>query len=319
MVEPSITPCREHRQDQGTRPPRVGVVVLNWRRPREILTCLASIEAQDHPSCEIVVVDNGSANGSLADIRREFPAAVAIENGRNLGFAAGNNRGIEYLMKQGVDYVLLLNDDATCERTLLSQLIAQAEAEPDIGVLGPTIFYADHPGTIVWSAGGAVDRLGRARHLGANEGANGTPPSAREVDYVTGCAFLIRREVIETVGMLDERFFAYWEEAEWCARVRAAGYRVIHLPSARVWHGIKQEDRETSPFYQYLMTRNRLLYLECAVGRWMVVLAGLDILRTSLSWSVRPRHRAMRPYAGALLRAVRDYAFRRFGSPPLLA
>jgi GT2 family glycosyltransferase len=298
----------------------VGVVVLNWRRPREILACLASIEAQDYPSYEIVVVDNGSANGSVAEIRREFPAVWVIENGCNLGFAAGSNRGINFLVQRGVDYVLLLNDDAICDSALLRELIARSEAEPDIGVLGPTIFYADDPGTVIWSAGGVVDRLGHARHLQENDVGDGPLPPARDVDYVTGCALLIRRGVIEKVGMLDERFFAYWEEVEWCARARAADFRVVHLPAARVWHGIQQQERETSQFYQYLMTRNRLLYLECTGGRRAaIVLAGFEILRTALSWRVRPRHRAMRPYSGTLLRAIWDFGLRRFGAPPLPA
>lgn len=320
MAEPSIVLARGPSRDRGTRSPRVGIVVLNWRRPREILACLASIEAQDYPSYEIVVVDNGSANGSVTEIRRTVPGVRVIENGRNLGFAAGCNVGIADLMRRAVDYVLLLNDDATCEPTLVSRLIEQAEAAPEIGVLGPTIFYAAPPGTIIWSAGGMVDRLGRPRHLRADEPADGSLPQAQDVDYVTGCALLIRRDVVETVGLLDERFFAYWEEAEWCARARAAGFRVVHVPAARVWHGLRQQDRETSRPYQYLMTRNRLLYLECTGARQAeIIQAELEILRTALSWSVKPRHRAMRPYAGTLLRAVRDFALRRFGPPPLPA
>lgn len=320
MVEPVTTAERQPPQERGVRTPHVGVVVLNWRRPREILACLESVQAQDYPSYEIVVVDNGSANGSVAEIRHQFPAVQVIENGRNLGFAAGSNRGIGYLLQRDADFVLLLNDDAICAPDLLRLLIDRSQAEPEIGVLGPTIFYADPPGTTIWSAGGAVDKLGHARHLDADELAGGPPPSARDVDYVTGCALLIRREVIEKIGGLDERFFAYWEEVEWCARARAAGYRVVHLPAGRVWHGIQQEQRETSRFYQYLMTRNRLLYLECSRGLGLVtMLAALDILRTALSWSIKPRHRAMRPYAGTLLRAVWDFVFRRFGAPPLAA
>jgi GT2 family glycosyltransferase len=320
MVEPSTARGCGRRRTPRVRPPHVGVVVLNWRRPREILTCLASVGAQDYPSFEIVVVDNGSANGSVSSIRRQCPAAWVIENGRNLGFAAGSNRGIDFLVRRGVDYVLLLNDDATCDKELLSRLIAHAEAEPDIGILGPTIFYADAPGNVIWSAGGIVDRLGRSRHLRVGESVDGPAPPARDVDYVTGCAILIRRDVIEKVGMLDERFFAYWEEVEWCARARAAGFRVVQLPDARVWHGMQQVERETSRVYQYLMTRNRLLFVECVEGRRpAVVLAGLEILRTALAWSVKPRHRAMRPYVGVLLRALRDYTLRRFGPPPLAA
>ena len=320
MVDPSTALGRARSEDRGVRAPRVGVVVLNWRRPREILACLASISEQDYPSYEIVVVDNGSANGSVEVIQRQFPAIGVIENGRNLGFAAGSNVGIDYLVRRGADYVLLLNDDALCDPDVLHRMVELAEAEPDIGMLGPTIFYADVPGNIIWSAGGSIDRLGRARHLQENEISDGPLPPPQDVDYVTGCALLIRSGVIATVGLLDERFFAYWEEVEWCARVRAAGYRVVHLPAARVWHGIRQVDRETSEFYQYLMTRNRLLYLECAGDRWTAVaLAGLDILRTSLSWRLKPRHRAMRPYSLTLLRAVWDYTFRRFGPPPFPA
>jgi GT2 family glycosyltransferase len=320
MGAPSIAARRTRPLDAEVRVPRVGVVVLNWRRPREILACLASVEAQDYPAFEIVVVDNGSANGSIGEIRRRFPAVSVIENGHNLGFAAGSNRGVDHLVRSGIDYVLLLNDDATCAPDLLHRLVELAEAEPDIGVLGPTIYYADSPGTTIWSAGGLVDQLGHARHLGVNERGDGPPPPAREVDYVTGCALLIRRDAVEKIGLLDERFFAYWEEVEWCTRARAAGFRVVHLPTARVWHGLKQEDRETSRAYQYLMTRNRLLYLECAgAGRATIMRAGLEILRTALSWTVRPRHRAMRPYVGSLLHAVCDFVLRRFGPPPLPA
>lgn len=319
MVERNTALAQERSQDRGVRAPHVGVVVLNWRRPREILACLTSISAQAYPSYEIVVVDNGSANGSAQEIRRQFPAIEVIENGQNLGFAAGSNVGIRHLVRRGADYLLLLNDDALCDPDVLHRMVALAEAEPDIGVLGPTIFYADEPGTTIWSAGGRVDRLGRARHLRENETHVGPLPPPHNVDYVTGCALLIRRDVIERVGGLDERFFAYWEEVEWCARVRAAGFRVVHLPAARVWHGIRAQERDTSRFYQYLMTRNRLLYLECAAGRRAVVLAGLDVLRTAVSWRVKPRHRALRPYSGTLLRAVRDFAFRRFGPPPFPA
>jgi GT2 family glycosyltransferase len=320
MGVPSIASRRARPLNPGVRVPRVGVVVLNWRRPHKIMACLASVEAQDYPSFEIVVVDNGSANGSVVEVRRQFPAVSVIENGRNLGFAAGSNRGIDYLMRSGVDYILLLNDDATCGPDLFRRLVALAESEPDIGVLGPTIYYADAPGTIIWSAGGAVDRLGRSRHLRVNEQGDGPLVPVQDVDYVTGCALLVRRDVVEKVGVLDERFFAYWEEVEWCARARAAGFRVVYLPTAHVWHGLQQEDRETSRSYQYLMTRNRLLYLECVgASRATIALAGFEIMRTVLSWSVKPRHRAMRPYAGTLLRAVRDFALRRFGPPPLPA
>ncbi|MES4792642.1 MAG: glycosyltransferase family 2 protein, partial [Chloroflexota bacterium] len=128
---------------------------------------------------------------------------------------------------------------------------------------------------------------------------------------------LVKRSVIERIGVLDERFFAYFEETEWCARARRANFRVVYVPQARLWHKIHPTARASSRSYLYLMARNRLLYLHCSgasAGR--IFLASLDLLRTACSWLLRPQHRGMRPCASALLRGVGHFMIGQFGPPP---
>ncbi len=297
--------------------PHVGIIILNWRRPVETVACLESLQRMDYPSLEVVVVDNASRNGSTERIRRRFPHVALIQNETNLGFAAGNNVGIDHLLRGGADYVMLLNDDTEVSPELVRTLVDAGESRAEVGILGPKICYFDRP-DVIWSAGGTVDRYGEPRHRCVDQVADAAPESVQEVDYVTGCCMLVKRSVIERVGRLDGRFFAYFEEAEWCARARRAGYRVVYVPRALVWHKIESSARTTSRLYFYLMTRNRLLYLQCTgASRGEMLQAVMDLLRTTVSWSIRPRHREMRAHRGAVLRGVLDFAVGRFGAPPV--
>jgi GT2 family glycosyltransferase len=264
----------------------------------------------------VVVVDNGSHDDSVAKIRSAFPTIDLIENGTNHGFARGNNIGVERLMSLGCDYVMLLNDDAEVAPDTISRLIEVAETDPSIGMVGPTICYFDQP-RVIWSAGGAVTPHGEPCHLDVDQEIDppGRPP--RDVDYVTGCAILARRELVERIGALDERFFIYFEETEWCARARTAGYRVVHVPDAVMWHKITPTARIQSHRYLYLMTRNRLLYLRLVgAGTFATARATVDLLRTAASWLVRPHDPPMRPYSMTLLRGIGAFMAGNFGAPP---
>jgi GT2 family glycosyltransferase len=300
----------------NTAGPYVGIVILNWKRPVQILECLSSLREQTFAAVQVVVVDNASDNGSVAAIRDAFPEVTVIENERNLGFAGGSNIGICHLLNRGVDYVLLLNDDTEVAEDMLSRLVSAAEADPRTAILGPSIFYFE-PSDLLWSGGGSIDRYGAARHLRVDERAAdlATVP-VTEVDYVSGCGMLVKRSVLEAVGALDERFFAYFEETELCARARRAGFRIVYVPQARMWHKIGRTERGQSRPYLYLMARNRLLYVRCSASPGAVLVAALDLLRTAASWSLRPRHRHMRPYASALTRGVLDFFIGQFGAPP---
>ena len=166
-------------------------------------------------------LDNGSTDGSVPAIRDGFPMVTVLENGENLGYTGGNNVGLRYALAQGADYVLLLNNDTVLAPDFLRLLVEAAESDANVGIAGPTIYYYDRP-ALIWSAGGAIDeRRGQTRMIGLDapdEGQFGTLP--REVDFVTGCALLVKRPTMERVGLLDERFFTYYEEGEWCVRAR---------------------------------------------------------------------------------------------------
>jgi hypothetical protein len=178
------------------------------------------------------------------------------------------------------------------------------------------IYYHDFP-EVVWSAGCSIDwRRGNTAHTGIGErdgGQFGIEP--REVEFVTGCALLARRKVLEQVGLLDERFFAYYEEAEWCLRTARAGYKILHVPQSKVWHKISPSAREASPLVQYYMIRNRLLFLrEARAGlrAWVHTLCA-EYLPTLVSWSIKPKWRKKRPQRDAMVKAIHDYFFNKFG------
>jgi GT2 family glycosyltransferase len=263
-----------------------------------------------------LVVDNGSSDGTPQAVQAQFPAVTVIETGANLGFAAGNNVGLRYALDHGYAYALVLNNDTEITPDCLTTLIEAAEADPAIGVAGPTIYYHDRP-DLIWSAGGLIDwRRGCSSMRGLNQADRGQYSCAGDVDFVSGCALLCKRSVLERVGLLDERFFMYYEETEWCVRIARAGFRIVHVPTARVTHKIPLDARADQPYVIYYMTRNRLLFLHttgAARTAWFHALV-LQDLRTCLSLSLRPKWRAQRYRRTAMLRAWSDFWRNRFGA-----
>jgi len=221
--------------------PKVAVVVLTWNGRELTMECLRSLLASTYPRLEVILVDNGSTDGTVEAVARQFPGQVKIiANGRNLGFSVGNNIGIAFALKGGADYVLLLNNDTLVDPGLVEALARTLSSEAEIGVVGPKIYYAS-PDNLIWSAGGEVSLWrGLARHLGIRQEDRGQYDRRRDVDYVTGCALMVKREVIEKVGMLDPSFPAYFEDTDLCMRARRAGYRVVYEPSGKLWHKISQ-------------------------------------------------------------------------------
>ena len=171
---------------------------------------------------------------------------------------------------------------------------------------------------MIWSAGGSIDwRAGQTRMIGIGDydtGQFGTEP--RDVDFLTGCALLIRKTVLQQVGLLDDRFFAYYEDAEWCWRARRAGFRVVHVPQSRIWHKISPQVREASPQVHYYMTRNRLLFLGVTGAgprAWIHTLLD-EYLRTLLSWGLLPKWRGKRRQLRGMCLAIGDAARRHWGA-----
>ena len=299
--------------------PAITGIILNWNGAQDTLACLESLTDVSYPHFAILVVDNGSTDDSVKVIQTAFPDIELVETGENLGFAGGNNVGLRHALAMNTDYALLLNNDTVVDPDFIEQLVTVVQENDRIGVVGPTIYYHSHPNTI-WSAGGAIDwRRGWTWMVGLDEkdkGQFGTTP--RPVDFVTGCALMISRRALESAGLLDERFFMYYEETEWCVRVARAGFEIRHVPTARIWHKIAPQAQAVSPFVHYYMTRNRLLFLKATNAGLMPRLYTLiEYSRTLLSWSLRPRWRVMRGLRRVMLQAINDYRRRRFGRAEL--
>jgi GT2 family glycosyltransferase len=235
--------------------------------------------------------------------------------GRNLGFVEGNNVGINIALISHTDYVLLLNNDTLVAPDFLDRLVQTAEADQTIGAVGPTLYYASLP-QMIYSAGGEIDWSRGVTHMMCfneiDHGQLGSSP--RDVDFISGCALLVRKSVIDQVGMLDPRFFAYYEEAEWCVRINRAGYRLVHDPTSHVQHKISNEARTASPIVHYYMTRNRLLFMKLTgvgIKPWFYTLF-LDYSRTLISWSVKPSFQNKQPVRNAMIKAIYDYGVGHF-------
>jgi GT2 family glycosyltransferase len=294
---------------------RVAIIVLNWNGRDDTLDCLASLDCLDYPAYEVVVVDNGSSDDSVAAIRAAYPQVTLVETGDNLGYVGGNNVGLEHARAIGAGYALLLNNDTTVAPNFLSLLVAAAEENLAAGIVGPMIYYFDQP-NVIWSAGGGVDwGQGDTWMIGLNEEDRGQfGKSPRPVDFVTGCALLVKMSLVEQVGLLDPRFFAYYEESEWCVRAAHSGFKILHVPQAKIWHKISPNAREASPQVHYYMTRNRLLFLKLTgAGLPMQLRTLLLYGRTLLSWTLKPKWRHKAAQRRAMVQAMADYVRGRFG------
>jgi GT2 family glycosyltransferase len=215
------------------------VIVLTWNGRDLTLECLESLRSVRAAGVEVVVVDNASSDGTASAVReRHGDGVTLIENGANLGFSAGNNVGIAYALRRGARFLLLLNNDTAVDPDFIDELLRPLERDSRVGITGPKIYYYT-PRNRIWFAGGEVRMArGLARHVGIRETDRGQYDTPREVDYVTGCALMARREVYEEIGLLDPSYAAYFEDTDLCMRARRAGYGLLYVPTAKVWHKI---------------------------------------------------------------------------------
>ncbi len=292
------------------RLPRVGALVVNWNRKQDTLECIDSLLGSTYPALVVYVVDNGSTDGSADAIAERYPAVRLIRSPENLGFAQGNNLGLASVMADGIDLVFLVNNDVIVSHDAVEWLVAGAHGHPDAGVLSPRVMLYSKP-DIIWSTGGMLDDetgVATQRHYGERN--VGQAEAASEIDYAVGCAMLVRTEAIRKAGLMDSRYFMYYEEAEWCRRIRQAGYKIMYSPPSEVWHKVElgDESRNDSPYY---FSRNRLLFLE-SVGtprKRIARIAVMDLLRSAAAHAARGRLRRSR----LMLLGLLDFYFGRFG------
>lgn len=219
----------------------LAVIVLSWngvQLTRETLDSLARCGVPEDWRAQVIVVDNASTDGSPQAIAAEYPWTQLIALPDNRRFAGGNNIGVAHALAAGADAVMLLNNDVQADPALYERLLLALQQDPGAGAAAPLIFHAA-PSDLIWYAGGTCEpAAAHTAHRGIRTRDRGQYRAVESTDYLTGCCLLATRAAWEKVGMLDERYFIYAEDADWCLRARAAGYRLLFVPTARLWHQV---------------------------------------------------------------------------------
>lgn len=260
--------------------PAVSVILVNWNGKADTLECLASLQCDTYPNKRVIVVDNGSTDDSLTLIREQFPDAQIVELGANRGFTGGNNAGIRRALETDTDFIFLLNNDTIVEPDALDALVAATRDYPEVGMFTPVIHYYDDR-TAVWLAGTKMD-LARGGAVHDNSRIPERDEAPFEIPWASGCAMLIRAEAVHAAGILDDRYFIYWEDVDYSLRIRAAGWGIALVPASRIYHKISQCFQSATATSWHYQVRNHLLCLDTHAGN-----ARKQAKRCALRWYLR--------------------------------
>ena len=301
--------------------PQVAIIILNWNNPDDTLACLRSVAALDYPAdrLKIIVVDNDSTDDSVAIIRDSFPNVEILETGENLGYAGGNNAGIHRALAMGADLVCILNNDITVEPDFLDSLLEAMQSQPDVSIVTPLVAEQAENGGRVWALGASVNwRTAQVTRRYAGESIQTWHQQAPfEVDVASGAAMLVKRDVFGQAGLIDESFFLYFEETDWCLRIRKAGFRILAVPSSVVWHRVSATLGTTSPLVDYYMLRNHLRFIACHWHQpnrcYLQARVTLRNLLTVAAYTAKPHGGRRIPNRNARLLALRDALLGRWG------
>ena len=300
----------------------LAVIVLNWNGladTRALLPTLSRCRMPEGWKLRAMVVDNGSTDGSPAKLAADFPEVEIVALGENRRFAGGNNEGLRRALAAGDDAVMLLNNDTEADPGLIERLLLALEQDPRAGAAAPLIYFRP-PSDRIWYAGAAcVPALGFGAHRGLRKRDEGQYRAVETTGYLTGCCVLAWRDTWTRVGLLDERYFIYAEDADWSLRARAAGYRLLFVPTARLWHKVSASSGDQSPWKIYQRLRaNLTLFARHArgIGRLTWLPAFLAQQALLAGWLVlRGRTAAALAVPRALWDAARGVPAREFLAP----
>jgi GT2 family glycosyltransferase len=250
------------------RMPKVVLLILTWNRRDDVLRCVASLQRLTYPNYVAVVIDNASEDETVSTLRASYPALTIIQNPQNLGYAGGNNIGLRWAMANDADYVQIINNDTEVTPEMITELVRVAETDPKIAVVGCRNVLMNDPG-LLWGAYGALTYGPFVVRTVGERAADGAQWHViKDVDWVIGNGYLVRRAALERIGLLDENLFAYNEDVDWCLRARAAGFRIVYAGTAAIVHkgGSSSAHRGSFPGW-YLVARNSVLIAR-KHGRW---------------------------------------------------
>jgi GT2 family glycosyltransferase len=252
------------------------IVLLNWNSGEMTAECIRSLLKQRAKDFEIIVVDNGSVDGSVEYLRGQFPQIAILPQDHNLGFAAGCNVGMKFALERGVKYILPLNNDTVVDPDFLTELERAAIEHPRAAIISPKIYLWDQSSRLWWAGGVFSLWTGIAKHIGRKEPDRGQFEHDTQIDWATGCAALIRGKVAQETGLFDEFFFAYVEDLDLSLRIKKAGYEIWYAPKAKLWHkeGVVCRKNAGEPFRKFLSTRNLLFLMQkhAQIFQWITFL-----------------------------------------------
>jgi len=242
--------------------PLTYIIILTWNGWNDTEECLRSLVPICGSGIRVLLVDNGSSDGTPEKARRSFPEVEVVENGGNLGFPGGNNVGIREALSRGAEFVVLLNNDTVVDKEFARELLFVARRDEKIGMVTSKIYFFDRPERI-WFAGGDISTwTGRSRHAGFGEVDRGQFDHVEDIGRPCGCSLLVTRAYLKDVGLLDESLFLYGEEIDWVLRARRKGYRCVLAPRSKVWHKwASATGGARSGTYLYYSVRNMLRVL----------------------------------------------------------
>lgn len=283
----------------------IWTIIINWKRPHETCACLRSMPC-DVDLSKVVVIDNGSGDDSVGIIQEQFPDVTILCMVNNLGFGKAANIGIKYALEQNAWAILLLNNDTQVESNTLKQIANFMASSPEVGIASPKIFLSNNPQRL-WAVGGMY-RENCAINIGSNEYDTGQYDNI-QLDFVYGCAMLLRSNMLKKIGLFDEQFFMYYEDVDICLRARKAGFTVALVPNTCVLHLSSQstndnparkvfyESRSRVLFYAKHLRRNELLPFIISEVQYFSLL----MLRRLIVYDVKGAAAYIQGYASALL------------------
>ncbi len=251
---------------------KVAIILINWNSYDLTRDTLNSLQKVTYMDLDVIVVDNGSTDGSGDRLEAEFPVVIMIKSSLNTGFTGGNNLGFQYAMDQGYTYAMMLNNDVEVESDFLEPLVYALDENKGLGAVQPLIYF-HHDKEVIWNAGSIRNSwTGETITLDYNVRDSGLERRwiRKNVDWLTGCAFMVRTDVLKQIGLLKEEFFIYYEDVDLSFRIRKAGFSLGYEPSSVIYHiaGMSHKSKEKgpegflNPKVHYLNARNRLWILK---------------------------------------------------------
>lgn len=242
--------------------PKVSIILVNYNGFMDTIECLQSLRCISYTNYEIIIVDNASTDDSVNAIKRFINnKEILIESENNLGFSAGNNIGIEYAIKHGADYCLLLNNDTLVESDFLNELI-NGFSHDDVALTIGKILYEGRRDTI-WYAGGTLSNVtAKTVHWNYNLKDTNNLEQPQEISFATGCCMCLSSRVFKRIGYMDESYFLYEEDADLCLRIRNFGLKMMYIPKAKIYHKVSASTGKMSHLSQYYLIRNKLILIK---------------------------------------------------------